>query len=126
MPGGDGSGPAGMGPMTGRGAGYCTGYSVAEFTSSMAGRGFGRGFGRGIRGGRGWGGYRGVPYGAYAYPYDAAYRVPNAPNALPYGFNPGASPEQEADMLKGQATYLEDALKGIKKRITELETETEK
>jgi hypothetical protein len=29
-------------------------------------------------------------------------------------------------LLKGQAEYLEDALQGIKKRITELEAETEK
>lgn len=126
MPGGDGSGPAGMGPMTGRAAGYCAGYPVAGFMSSNTGRSFGRGLGRGLRGGRGWGGYRGMPYGAYAYPYDAAYRVPSAPNALPYGFSPGPSPEQEADLLKGQAEYLEDALQGIKKRITELEAETEK
>jgi len=28
MPGGDGTGPAGMGPMTGRAAGYCAGYPV--------------------------------------------------------------------------------------------------
>ncbi|MGI6097596.1 MAG: DUF5320 domain-containing protein, partial [Dethiobacteria bacterium] len=27
MPRGDGSGPAGMGPMTGRAAGYCAGYA---------------------------------------------------------------------------------------------------
>ena len=28
MPGGDGTGPAGAGPMTGRAAGYCAGYPV--------------------------------------------------------------------------------------------------
>jgi hypothetical protein len=90
--------------------------------SSIGGRGFGRGLGRGIRGGRGWG----VPYGASAYPYGAAYRVPSAPNALPYGYNPGLNPEQEADMLSGEATYLENALKDIQKRIAELKAETEK
>ncbi len=26
MPGGDGTGPNGLGPMTGRGAGFCTGF----------------------------------------------------------------------------------------------------
>ncbi len=28
MPGGDQTGPMGMGPMTGRGAGYCNGFAV--------------------------------------------------------------------------------------------------
>ena len=28
MPGGDGTGPMGMGPMTGRGAGYCAGFAA--------------------------------------------------------------------------------------------------
>lgn len=123
MPGGDGSGPMGMGPMTGRAAGYCTGYPAPGFMSSNTGRAFGRGFGRGIRGGRGWGGSWG---GAYAHPYGAAYRVPSAPDTMPYGFNPGPNPEQETDMLKGQAEYLENALKDIKNRIAELKAETEK
>lgn len=33
MPGGDGTGPAGLGPMTGRGMGYCAGNdSIKEFS----------------------------------------------------------------------------------------------
>ena len=51
MPGGDGTGPGGMGSMTGRAAGYCAGYPVPGFTNSTFGRGYG--FGRG-RGGGGW------------------------------------------------------------------------
>ena len=31
MPFGDGTGPGGMGPMTGRGAGYCTGFARPGF-----------------------------------------------------------------------------------------------
>ncbi|MBN1835246.1 MAG: DUF5320 family protein [Spirochaetales bacterium] len=31
MPRGDGTGPAGMGPMTGRAAGFCAGYGVPGF-----------------------------------------------------------------------------------------------
>ena len=60
MPFGDGTGPAGMGPMTGRAAGYCAGYSVPGYMNPIPGRGFwgrGRGFGwfgRGRGGGRGW------------------------------------------------------------------------
>jgi hypothetical protein len=32
---GDGTGPAGMGPMTGRAAGYCAGYLVPGFNKSL-------------------------------------------------------------------------------------------
>ena len=60
MPWGDRTGPGGMGPMTGRGAGYCAGYPTPGYMNPGQGRGFGRGMGRGMgwgrgRGGRGWG-----------------------------------------------------------------------
>jgi hypothetical protein len=45
MPGQDGTGPMGLGPLTGRGLGPC-GYGMQ--------RGFGRGFGRGYRRGFGF------------------------------------------------------------------------
>ncbi len=137
MPGGDGTGPGGMGPMTGRAAGYCAGYSVPGFMNPVGGRGYrGRG-GRG--GGRGWRNWyhatgmpgwaraaQGLPaygrpaYGPqpYATPYGAAY---GAPYAAPYATGP--SREQELEALKGQADYLEDALDGIRQRIEELQTE---
>jgi hypothetical protein len=38
MPRGDGTGPAGMGPMTGRAAGYCAGYTVPGFMNPYGGR----------------------------------------------------------------------------------------
>ncbi|MGD2072681.1 MAG: DUF5320 domain-containing protein, partial [Candidatus Thorarchaeota archaeon] len=49
MPYGDGTGPNGQGPMTGRGVGYCSGNSVPGFMVPGFGRGmaFRRGFGRG-------------------------------------------------------------------------------
>jgi len=56
MPGGDGTGPWGLGPMTGRRAGYCMGFSTPGFANPYVhprfgyGRGMGMGFGR--RGGR--------------------------------------------------------------------------
>ena len=62
MPGGDGTGPGGMGPMTGRAAGYCAGYGMPGFMNPIAGGGYGgyggwgRGYGAwgaGFRGGRG-------------------------------------------------------------------------
>ncbi len=115
MPGGNGTGPAGMGPMTGRGAGYCAGYSIPGYANAVAGRGFGggRGFGRGRGfggGGFGWarGGYAAPAFGAGAYG-----QVP---------FNQAGSPQQEVDGLKNQAKYLEDALDGIKSRIEELQS----
>lgn len=118
MPRGDRTGPAGMGQMTGRGAGYCTGYTVPGFTNPVAGGGYGVGFGRGLglgfRGGRGGGrgGRWGVPKAGYGYA---------APFAAPYGAAP--TREQEIDSLQGQAKYFEDALAEIKKRLGNLETE---
>ena len=47
MPRGNQTGPAGAGPMTGRGAGYCAGYNAPGY--AMGGGGFGRGMGRGMR-----------------------------------------------------------------------------
>ncbi|OGC41855.1 hypothetical protein A2Y85_03345 [candidate division WOR-3 bacterium RBG_13_43_14] len=60
MPAGDGTGPLGYGPMTGRGAGYCAGFAAPGYVNPMPGRGwfgFGRGRGGGgfhRGGGRGW------------------------------------------------------------------------
>ncbi|MBN2455519.1 MAG: DUF5320 domain-containing protein [Sedimentisphaerales bacterium] len=85
MPVGDGTGPAGAGPMTGRAAGFCAGYPLPGYMNPVAGRaGFygasmpavgpygagygmpygnrfrrGFGFGRGFGQGRGWGRGRG-------------------------------------------------------------------
>ena len=139
MPARDGTGPGGQGPMTGRAAGYCAGYAVPGYTNPIPGRGLGfgrgrgfgfrlrggyggqvgRGLGFGFRGGRGWGGYWDATYAAPANPYAGAV----VPYATPYGVGP--TREQEADMLKGQAEYFEDALEGIKKRIAELEANSE-
>lgn len=43
MPGRDGTGPNGIGAMTGRGLGYCTGVNAGRF-----GAGYGRGLGLGL------------------------------------------------------------------------------
>lgn len=63
MPGYDGTGPQGFGPMTGRGMGACgRGYGRRYGYGSGAGRGFGRGFGffRGL--GRRFGFFQDSPY----------------------------------------------------------------
>ena len=44
MPRGDGTGPMGYGPMTGRGLGYCSGSEVPGYATGW-GPGFGRGSG---------------------------------------------------------------------------------
>ena len=119
MPRGDGTGPAGMGPMTGRAAGYCAGFLVAGFMNPIPGRGFrgrGRGFGWGR--GRGWGrGWRHrMGSGVYGVPVSHG-----APFGVPYA--PQPSREQEAEALKEQSEYLEATLEDIRKRLAEVEAE---
>ena len=71
MPFGDRTGPAGMGPMTGRAAGFCVGYPVPGYMNpAMGGAGF---YGAGAPPavgpyGAGTYGY-GTPYGGYGMPY---------------------------------------------------------
>ncbi len=119
MPGGDGTGPAGMGPMTGRGAGLCAGYATPGFASAGFGRGFwGRGRGGGWARGGGWG-WRNQYYATGLTRWQrAAYGYP-AFAAVPFGGPPAGA--DEIEVLRGQAAYFEDALEGIKKRIEELE-----
>ncbi|MBU1062297.1 MAG: DUF5320 domain-containing protein [Candidatus Omnitrophica bacterium] len=114
MPGGDGTGPMGMGPMTGRAAGYCTGYSMPGYANPIPGRGWGFGFGRGRGWGRGFG--RGFGRRWAVYPY--AYGAPSYP-AYPYGSELTA--KEEADMLKDQAKAMEEEIKAINDRISALE-----
>lgn len=121
MPRGDGTGPAGMGPMTGRAAGYCAGYPMSGYANPIPGGGrgfgFGRGWGRGRGMGRGFGrGYgRRLPVNPYAYgdPYYAA----------PYA--PGITPQQEADMLKEQAKAMQEEMNAMNQRIKDLESSAE-
>ena len=89
MPGGDGTGPMGLGPMTGRAAGYCAGYPVPGYMNPTPGRGYwgwgrglGRGWGRGLGRGwraRAWAGFYppvwGRP-GPWASPYAYGWRAP--------------------------------------------------
>ncbi|MBN2456232.1 MAG: DUF5320 domain-containing protein [Sedimentisphaerales bacterium] len=121
MAGGDGTGPGGMGPMTGRAAGYCAGYSVPGYANPVGGRGMGMGWGRGRGGGFGQG--RGFGWGraGYGFPAYGGAAGPYAYGSVP--FAPGLTAQQELDGLKGQAEYLEDSLDGIKKRIDELESQ---
>ena len=54
MPYGDRKGPAGFGPRTGRGLGFCNNYDSPGFTNRFSGgMGLGRGYGNNFRGGGG-------------------------------------------------------------------------
>ena len=131
MPRGDGTGPMGMGPMTGRAAGYCAGYPVPGYMNPGLGRGFGRGFwGRGRGGGwgrRNWFYATGVPGWARAGPGLPAWGgyppYGTSPQAVQAGGQAAPTPEQELDVLQGQAEYFTGALEDIKKRIGEIEAE---
>jgi len=125
MPGGDGTGPMGMGPMTGRRAGYCAGNAVPGYANPVPGGGRGFGFGRGRGQGRGWGrgrGWRraGVGYGlAGGYPY----------GVTPYYGDPGASEltsQQEAEMLKKEARAMQNEIDAINQRISQVESAAKK
>lgn len=112
MPGGDGKGPQGFGPMTGRGAGYCAGYPVPGYMNMVPGRG--RGFGRGRGRGRGFGrGWANNPY-AYGAPYYG------------YPYSPEVAPQDEAQMLKEQARAMQEDITAINNRIRELESAAKK
>ena len=106
MPRGDGTGPMGAGPMTGRAAGFCAGYATPGFANSAGGRGLGMGMGRGrgfAAGGRGGGfGFRNR---AFAPAYTQA---------------PVMSEEQEKTFLDNEIKALENELDAAKKRANEL------
>jgi hypothetical protein len=87
MPRGDRTGPLGAGPMTGRGAGICTGAGAPGF----AGGGRGRGMGFGCGGGRGLG--RGFGFGR--------------------GAAPATAPDQELAVLKQQAGVLQARIQAL-------------
>jgi len=109
MPRGDGTGPMGMGPMTGRGLGYCTGRAAPGNVNYGCGMGFGRG-----RGFRRMYGMTGLPGWVRndAYPYGLP------PNARPFP----AIDEREA--LRNQAAFLEKQLNQVREQLGNLK-ETE-
>jgi len=114
MPRGDGTGPLGLGPMTGRGFGYCAGYPHPGYVVPGPGAGWRRNWwGRGLGWRRGWWGY---PW--WAYPV-----YPSQP----------ATPAQEKEVLKGekeilteQLNILKEEIKAIEERLKELESKKRK
>jgi len=99
MPYGDGTGPLGQGPMTGRGAGFCSGYQRPGYTNVGFGRG---GLGRG-RGWRNW--YRATGFTGWQR------------DRMAYSLSAKEEKEitqEELGLLKEQVKVLEDRLKDLK------------
>lgn len=91
MPGRDGTGPAGLGALTGRGLGFCTGSKAVKY-----GAGLGMGLGLGLACRRGFG--RGFGRGFFARQ---------------------ASPEMGKELLKEQKSMLQEQLKEINEQLQE-------
>ncbi|MDD4956813.1 MAG: DUF5320 domain-containing protein [Candidatus Omnitrophica bacterium] len=107
MPGFDGTGPAGVGPMTGGGRGYCVMPSDRPVVA---------GGGMGIRG-RGGRGRRNRYY---------ATGLTGWQRAGYYGYPAGhVTAREEKGMLKAEAEALEAQLGDIRARIAELEKSDE-
>jgi hypothetical protein len=112
MPFGDRTGPQGLGPRTGRRAGYCSGVGMpGSIDPVLSGAGFGFGRGRGwFCGGRGlrnWCRATGLPRwagAAYGYPY-----------------GPSFTAKEETDFLRVEADSLRRQLEDIENRISILE-----
>ena len=125
MPRGDRTGPEGLGPMTGRGTGFCAGYSAPGYMNPGWGRGRGSGFyGRGGGPGRrNWFYTTGLPgwqraaqgFPAFGWQGGGAYRTG------PHAFNWTAEEEKEA--LKNEVELLRKQIKSFEQRMEELEKE---
>ena len=114
-----------MGPMTGRGAGYCGGSDAPGWANWAPGRRFyGRG-GPGMRGAR-WGGYGRGRGGGYRWRSRAyAAGMPpgtrwGTPPTWAYGVPEPPSREQEIDLLKDEAQWLKEQLDAINQRMDSL------
>ena len=124
MPGGDGTGPAGMGPMTGRAAGYCAGYGMPGYANPIPGRGGGWGWGRGGGWGRGRGGWgrRNWFYATGLPGWQRAAQGMPAWGAAPVGAA-APTPDAEKQFLAQQVEVLQQQLDAARKRLDELATQ---
>ncbi len=98
MPRGDGTGPNGMGPMSGRAAGYCAGFAQPGWTN--AGRRF---FGRGGRSMNRW---ANTPY-----------------MSNPEYYSPPVRYESEKEYIENEIKNLNNRLASLNKRMEELSKE---
>lgn len=110
MPMGNGMGPNGMGPRTGRGAGYCNGNN-APGAYNRGGRGAGMGRGAGFRGGFGGG----AGYGNRGFGRNAGYA----------GNDFAANQALSEDLLREEAEFLEARLNAVREQLKNTEKESE-
>ena len=102
MPRGDKTGPEGMGSMTGRQLGFCTGNETPGFTNQ--GFGFGRGSGRGFGLGR-------RPRGGFRTGFRRYYQqdIPNV---------------SEKTLLENEIKVLKEQLSNIENQLSQLNKES--
>jgi len=102
MPGFDGTGPRGMGPMTGGGRGFC-GVPLPAASPAYMGR---------------------VAFPPYGVPWGMPYygAGPATPGGVP--FAPQMTREQKLDFLKNQAQAMRGQLEQIEARIQQLGSES--
>ena len=115
MPRGDRTGPMGMGPMSGRGAGFCAGYDAPGYAypgypmrrMRRAWRGRGGFGGRGMHG-RHYGGWGPMDFVAYEVPYPADMTA-----------------EEKTDMLSTREAWLQEQLDEVRKDLENLQNESQ-
>ena len=118
MPRGDGTGPTGMGAMTGRAAGYCAGASEPGYAQPLLGRRYGVDM---LRAGCCWGRGSGAGGGRLRNMFHAT-GLPGWKRMAGYSPFPGKEdPEIERQVLKNQADSLQSELEIVKKRLAEIE-----
>ena len=111
MPGGDRTGPMGMGARSGRGRGYCTGFNRADSAPGFAPRGYGGGGGRAGR-------FRlAAGRGGWGNPFFTGGRM---------AF--GADPDRQLDdkaALERRSRDLQSELDAVNKELDEMKQETQ-
>lgn len=116
MPRGDRTGPMGMGPMTGRRAGFCAGYAVPGYANAAPGVRGAVGYGLGGFG-RGWR-HRFFATGLPGWArYDATWAAPPPPVPM--------TREQELNWLKTHVENLKSALDQASARMQQLDSQPE-
>jgi len=111
MPRGNGMGPMGQGPMTGRGAGFCAGYDVPGYANDAT-PGFGGRFGAGYRRGNG----RGQGFGGRGAGFQLRMRG-SMPTEL--------TADSEKAFLQNRVEILARELEDANKRLAELNASKE-
>jgi hypothetical protein len=118
MPRGDRSGPMGMGPRSGRAAGYCASNDTPGFMNRFFGRGFGRGSGIGY--GQGFGNSGG------GFGWRNIYRNTGLPGWMRRGRFSADQPISDAgaekQLLENQVEILKSQLDQIQNRLSKLDS----